>query len=406
MLVLLFTLLWARGGGGGAADAADMATDGSMGLQPQFVRVIEQMRRFTDYLVESQSTDTEEYREAMFRKSLYKQATNQELNHVDYFRLKFRDSKFFGKQKRYARPWIKARGHERLSDLLQSISLSNQHNLTEQGRLLFFRGINFPDNSTASDIRRRCQIRVKGNKTRGSAPRPLLSFMELYSRYQCSRLLVDNIGSFGIQIPTPVQRQAIPCLLSGRDLLCTAPTGSGKTLAFLVPAIHIVDCERRVSSNKKLHPLRVCVMSPTAELTTQSWEVCNRVCRDLGIKSTFLDRAHAAGSDFGSVDILLAQPLRLVTLTERSRISLKSLRFLVVDEVDRMLDLQFSDQLDDIISQVSDLQGDRNIAIVYKEELSITDLAVLMLAFHSCGPSILLVVSSARPEGAILRDTS
>eukprot|EP00466_Bigelowiella_natans_P010370 jgi/Bigna1/130800/aug1.12_g5508 len=406
-----------------------------MGLQPQFVRVIEQMRRFTDYLVESQSTDTEEYREAMFRKSLYKQATNQELNHVDYFRLKFRDSKFFGKQKRYARPWIKARGHERLSDLLQSISLSNQHNLTEQGRLLFFRGINFPDNSTAR-LGATAVIELYGALLKI----PVLSLADIFdliivfecywtkpafsflifcaffldcagertfilwlttsdplgfkSRLQCkdrpmlSTILYSHPNSpndprVGDTVLAKRPRSALHGSYGFRQNSCFSRScGLCDKILYLrekekekEARIHIVDCERRVSSNKKLHPLRVCVMSPTAELTTQSWEVaivlvlvavavvgegvCNRVCRDLGIKSTFLDRAHAAGSDFGSVDILLAQPLRLVTLTERSRISLKSLRFLVVDEVDRMLDLQFSDQLDDIISQVSDLQAVR-----------------------------------------------
>ncbi|OEL14282.1 DEAD-box ATP-dependent RNA helicase 57 [Dichanthelium oligosanthes] len=82
-------------------------------------------------------------------------------------------------------------------------------------------------------LRKRFDIHIAGQ----NVPAPLESFEELISRYGCDSYLVGNLSKLGFQEPTPIQRQAIPILLSGRECFACAPTGSGKTLAFLFPLL-------------------------------------------------------------------------------------------------------------------------------------------------------------------------
>jgi len=99
--------------------------------------------------------------------------------------------------------------------------------------------------------------------------------------------------------------------------------------------------------------LRGLVLSPTADLTKQTLEFCLKFCSGLSVKPSLLDKSRAAGSNFSFVDVLFAQPLRLSLLIERGRIPTKDISFLAIDEVDRMLDLQFADQVEDVLGQSS-----------------------------------------------------
>lgn len=154
--------------------------------------------------------------------------------------------------------------------------------------------------------------------------------------------ILDALASEGYATPTPIQSQAIPFVLSGRDLCGIAQTGTGKTAAFALPLLH------RLASQPGTTPSRSCrvlVLSPTRELASQiadSFRTCGRQLR-LSAASVFggmplgpQQRRLAPG-----VDILVATPGRLLDLIERRAVTLSGVETLVLDEADRMLDLGF-----------------------------------------------------------------
>lgn len=146
----------------------------------------------------------------------------------------------------------------------------------------------------------------------------------------------------GIEVPTPIQTQAIPAALKGRDVIALAQTGSGKTLAFALPLV------RRLEADGKPPPRRVSavVLSPTRELATQTLEVLRALAEGtrLGIVQATggvpVER-QAARLAHGA-DILVATPGRLTDLLTHEAVVLDRLRHLVLDEADRMLDLGFA----------------------------------------------------------------
>lgn len=146
----------------------------------------------------------------------------------------------------------------------------------------------------------------------------------------------------GYTNPTPIQAEAIPTLLDGKDLLGCAQTGTGKTAAFALPILH-----RLVQANRKASPkhARVLVLTPTRELAIQVHESFATYGKNLklkyavvfgGVGQTPQVRAVAQG-----VDVLVATPGRLMDLIEQGFIKLSELEVFVLDEADRMLDMGF-----------------------------------------------------------------
>lgn len=132
----------------------------------------------------------------------------------------------------------------------------------------------------------------------GSAPpAPLRSFAQLAGEgFGASTRLLDNMATAGWREPTPIQRQAIPALLGGRDLLALAPTGSGKTLGFLVPVLIAARAQKRAGA-AAAGP-RALVLSPTRELMAQSARVLQLLLPSQGLRASLLSKATAAGTDF------------------------------------------------------------------------------------------------------------
>src|SRR3954463_14282543 len=151
-------------------------------------------------------------------------------------------------------------------------------------------------------------------------------------------------------VATPIQTQAIPILLQGRDLLGIAQTGTGKTAAFMLPSI-----DRLAASNKRPFPrnCRMLVLAPTRELASQIAESAREYARfsKMSVATVF------GGTSLGKnrrdlergVDILVATPGRLIDLVEQGALDLRSVQILVLDEADQMLDLGFIHALKQIV---------------------------------------------------------
>ncbi|HJQ18507.1 MAG TPA: DEAD/DEAH box helicase [Allosphingosinicella sp.] len=149
---------------------------------------------------------------------------------------------------------------------------------------------------------------------------------------------------------TPIQEQAIPTLLTGRDLLGIAQTGTGKTAAFMLPSI-----DRLTASNKRPQPrtCRMLVLAPTRELASQIAESARAYARfsHLSVATVFGGTSINKNRQDVSrgVDVLVATPGRLIDLIEQRCLSLQNVEILVLDEADQMLDLGFIHALKQIV---------------------------------------------------------
>jgi ATP-dependent RNA helicase DeaD len=147
--------------------------------------------------------------------------------------------------------------------------------------------------------------------------------------------------------PTPIQSAALPHLLAGRDVIGQARTGSGKTLAFLIPAIELVDPARA--------EVQVLVITPTRELAVQIEQVLSQLVIDRSIRSTLIFGGRAAGPQISDLrrgaQVVIGTPGRLLDLINRGALHLETVRFLVLDEADEMLDRGFAPDVERILAR-------------------------------------------------------
>ena len=189
-------------------------------------------------------------------------------------------------------------------------------------------------------------------------PDPVLTF----SNPPLDPHLLTNIELARYQVPTPVQKYSIPIVINGRDLMACAQTGSGKTGGFLFPILHqsFVQGPSQVPAQgggggyrqRKAYPTAL-ILAPTRELVSQIYEES----RKFAYRSWVRPCVVYGGADIGSqlrqiergCDLLVATPGRLVDLIERGRISLCNIKYLILDEADRMLDMGFEPQIRRIV---------------------------------------------------------
>ncbi len=143
--------------------------------------------------------------------------------------------------------------------------------------------------------------------------------------------------------PTPIQRQAIPLVLKGRDLIGSAQTGTGKTAAFALPILSLLGPHQRRQG--KEGGVRVLVLEPTRELALQVTANFEEYAKFGDLRTTAIYGGVGYGKQRGDlrdgVDILVATPGRLIDLLQQGDVNLRSISILVLDEVDRMLDMGF-----------------------------------------------------------------
>jgi ATP-dependent RNA helicase RhlE len=154
--------------------------------------------------------------------------------------------------------------------------------------------------------------------------------------------ILNALNTQGYTEPTPIQAQAIPHILQGRDLQGIAQTGTGKTAAFALPILH------RLLADKKPAPRRGCrvlVLSPTRELASQIAESFRDYGRQTGLRTTLMyggvPKGRQAKAVANGIDILVATPGRLLDHMQDGAVALNHVEVLVLDEADHMLDLGF-----------------------------------------------------------------
>ena len=174
--------------------------------------------------------------------------------------------------------------------------------------------------------------------------------------------ILKAIETEGYEIPSPIQEQAIPVLLEGRDLLGSAQTGTGKTLAFAVPILQALYEEHR---DRNIKPqIRALILAPTRELAEQIKDSFRTYGRNVYAKTEVIyggvSQKNQEIALRKGVDILIATPGRLMDLMNQNLISLHHVKYLVLDEADRMLDMGF---IRDVKKIVAEVPTDRQTAL-------------------------------------------
>jgi superfamily II DNA/RNA helicase len=171
-----------------------------------------------------------------------------------------------------------------------------------------------------------------------------MSFTEL----NLSQPLLQALAACGYQEPTPIQQQAIPEALAGRDVLASAQTGTGKTAAFVLPVLQRL---MEPCKNPKGAP-RVLVLTPTRELAAQVTEAVRRYGKFLRLRSAVILGGMPYGPQFSDLsrplELVIGTPGRIIDHLERGSLDLSRLEVLILDEADRMLDMGFKPDVEKI----------------------------------------------------------
>lgn len=221
----------------------------------------------------------------------------------------------------------------------------------------------FDGNAAAADAyRKEHSIAVKtASKDAPMIPAPITSF----SSAPFSSSIREKLTSAGFTSPSPIQAQAWPLAVAGADVIAVAKTGSGKTLAFLLPFFHNLDKNVGLTTGQKI--ISGLVLAPTRELAVQIEKEVAKFASST-TKSAIVYGGVPKQSQITSlkagVDLLVATPGRLVDLIENDKcVDLSHIKYLVLDEADRMLDMGFQPQMDKIrklLPSSSPTEGTKN----------------------------------------------
>ncbi len=164
--------------------------------------------------------------------------------------------------------------------------------------------------------------------------------------------LVQAVIEQGYTTPTPIQQQAIPQVIAGKDLIAAAQTGTGKTAAFVLPILHKLDPEKKVRAKR----IQALILVPTRELAVQVEASVQSYAKHLNVRSmamfggSKIDDQKEALID--GIDILVATPGRLIDMIYQRAVQLDELEYFVLDEADRMLDMGFIADINKVIERL------------------------------------------------------
>jgi ATP-dependent RNA helicase RhlE len=166
--------------------------------------------------------------------------------------------------------------------------------------------------------------------------------------------ILSNIAREGYTQPTPIQEQAIPDVLKGRDILASAQTGTGKTAAFCLPILQLLAPQARLEQRQR--GIKALILSPTRELAGQIADSLTAYGRNLNLRHTVIYGGVSQRPQTDAlrrrVDIVVATPGRLMDLMEQGHVRLNEVSMLVLDEADRMLDMGFIHDINAIIDSM------------------------------------------------------
>jgi len=191
-------------------------------------------------------------------------------------------------------------------------------------------------------------IKVKGSK----CPKPIKN----WAQAGVETKVLNMLKRLNYVKPTPIQAQAIPAILNGRDIIGISKTGSGKTLAFLLPMFrHILDQDLLQSGDGPI----ALIMSPTRELALQTYKEANKFCRPLGLNVVCVYGGVGIPDQIRDLkrgtEIVVCTPGRLIEMlaTNKGKVTnLRRVTYLVLDEADRMFDMGFEPQVMKIVNNI------------------------------------------------------
>jgi len=185
--------------------------------------------------------------------------------------------------------------------------------------------------------------------------------------------LLQAVKDLGYEQPSPIQEQAIPLVLAGRDLMAGAQTGTGKTAAFALPTLQLLAPHASTSASPARHPIRVLVLAPTRELAIQVEESFRGYARHLPLRTAIV----YGGTDMNAqilalrkgVEILVATPGRLLDHVQNKTLMLNQVSVLILDEADRMLDMGFMPDIKRIIALLPPVRQNLLFSATFPDEI-------------------------------------
>lgn len=177
----------------------------------------------------------------------------------------------------------------------------------------------------------------------------------LFNELQLIEPVLQALSKEGYTSPTPIQEKAIPAILQQRDLLGCAQTGTGKTAAFTIPVLQLMH-QQQMNTESRQPQLQTLILTPTRELAIQIGESVKAYGRFLNIKHQVIFGGVPQYSQVQAirrgVDIIVATPGRLLDLMQQGHIHLNNIKYFVLDEADRMLDMGFVQDVRRIIAKL------------------------------------------------------
>ncbi len=185
--------------------------------------------------------------------------------------------------------------------------------------------------------------------------------------------LLQAVADAGYTEPTPIQRQAIPVVLAGGDVMGGAQTGTGKTASFTLPLLHRMAPYASSSTSPAKHPVRALILAPTRELAMQVQESVVTYSKHLPLRSTCIYGGVDMNAQIAElrrgIEIVVATPGRLLDHVQQKTINLSQVEFLVLDEADRMLDMGFIPDIRRILSLLPAKRQSLLFSATFSEEI-------------------------------------
>ncbi len=199
-----------------------------------------------------------------------------------------------------------------------------------------------------------------------------------FDQLNLSPPLLQAINELGYTKPTPVQEQAIPVILAGKDILAGAQTGTGKTAGFALPILELL---YRQPLPKKPRPIKALILTPTRELASQVHESFTLYGKHLPIFADVIFGGVSINMQIKRLhrgtDILVATPGRLLDLMQQKKVDISHVQYFVLDEADRMLDMGFIRDIRKVIAALSKKRQNLLFSATYSQEIKTLSAQIL-----------------------------